>query len=61
MKEIQRAAQINLGSLKMSYLILRSPKAGWPELPDRPLLCTYSFLLSNPIQAEAYHLCGTGR
>lgn len=58
MKEIQRAAQINLGSLKMSYLILRHPKAGWPELPDRPLYR----VISPPFESHSgkrFHLCGT--
>jgi SAM-dependent methyltransferase len=57
-KEIQRAAQINLGSLKMSYLILRHPEAGWPSLPDHPLYR----VISPPVDTHAgkrYHLCGT--
>ncbi len=56
--EIQRAAQINLGSLKMSYLIVRHPEAGWPTLPDRPLYR----VISPPIESHGgkrYHLCGT--
>ncbi len=57
-KEIQRAAQINLGSLKMSYLILRHPESGWPILPDRPLYR----IISPPVESylgKRYHLCGT--
>lgn len=57
-KEIQRAAQINLSSLKMSYLIMRHPEAGWPMLPDRPLYR----VISPPVETHAgkrYHLCGT--
>jgi len=57
-KEIQRAAQINLSSLKMSYLILRNPEMGWPTLPDRPLYR----IISPPIETQTgkrYHLCGT--
>lgn len=57
-KEIQRAAQINLSSLKMSYLILRHPEADWPLLPERPLYR----IISPPIESHAgkrYHLCGT--
>lgn len=57
-KEIQRAAQINLGSLKMSYLILRHPESGWPSLPDYPLYR----IISPPIDTHTgkrFHLCGT--
>lgn len=57
-KEIQRAAQINLSSLKMSYLIVRHPEAGWPSLPDRALYR----VISPPVDTHAgkrYHLCGT--
>jgi len=57
-KEIQRAAQINLSSLKMSYLILRHPEAGWPALPDLPLYR----IISPPVetyQGKRFYLCGT--
>lgn len=57
-KEIQRAAQINLGSLKMSYLILRNPESGWPALPSHPVYR----VISPPIDTHAgkrHHLCGT--
>lgn len=57
-KEIQRAAQINLSSLKMSYLILRHPEAGWPPLPEYPLYR----IISPPVDTHTgkrYHLCGT--
>lgn len=57
-KEIQRAAQIKLSSLKMSYLILRNPEAGWPSLPPRPLYR----VISPPIESgpdKHYYLCGT--
>lgn len=57
-KQIQRAAQINLSSLKMSYLIMRHPEAGWPSLPDRPLYR----IISPPIDTHTgkrFHLCGT--
>jgi SAM-dependent methyltransferase len=57
-KEIQRAAQINLSSLKMSYLILRHPEAGWPVLPNYPLYR----IISPPIETHTgkrFHLCGT--
>ncbi len=55
-KEIQRAAGINLNSLKMSYLILRSPRFPPPELPNNlyrvvsPSLTTF--------RGERYFLCG---
>ena len=58
LKEIQRAAQINLNSLKMSYLLLRHPKSDWPALPDRPLFR----VISPPIETHGgkrYYLCGT--
>ncbi len=57
-KEIQRAAQINLSSLKMSYLILKSPKAAWPALPKSSLFR----IISPPVdtyQGKRYYLCGT--
>ncbi len=57
-KEIQRAAQINLSSLKMSYLIMRNPESGWPQLPDYPV----HRVISPPIETHAgirFHLCGT--
>lgn len=57
-KEIQRASQINLSSLKMSYLIMRNPEAGWPELPDQKLYR----VISPPVesfQGKRYYLCGT--
>lgn len=56
-KEIQRAASINLGSLKMSYIIFRSPKADWPELGDKRLYR----IISPPIesfQGSRYYMCG---
>lgn len=58
LKEIQRAAQINLGSLKMSYLLLKSPQATWPELPILPLYR----VVSPPVDTHGgkrYYLCGT--
>jgi SAM-dependent methyltransferase len=58
-KEIQRANQINLGSLKMSYLILKNPESSWPELPSKPLYR----VISPPVesyQGKRYYLCGTG-
>jgi ribosomal protein RSM22 (predicted rRNA methylase) len=55
-KEIQRAAQINLSSLKMSYLILGSPKATLQPLSDQ----LYR-IVSPPLptsRGERYFLCG---
>jgi len=57
-KEIQRAAQIHLNSLKMSYLIVRHPEAGWPLLPERALYR----VITPPIETHTgkrLHLCGT--
>ncbi len=57
-KEIQRAAQINQDSLKMTYMVFRSPQSGWPSLPDRPLYR----IISPPVdsyQGKRYYLCGT--
>ncbi|MBS4168249.1 methyltransferase domain-containing protein [Parachlamydia sp. AcF125] len=59
-KELQRAAQINLSSLKMSYLILRSPQAAWPNLGTEHALYR---IISPPVdsfQGKKYYLCGTG-
>lgn len=57
-KEIQRAASINLSSLKMSYVIFRNPAAGWPALPSRELYR----VISPPVesfQGKRFYLCGT--
>lgn len=57
-KEIQRASQINLSSLKMSYIIFRSPQAQWPELAEEKLYR----IVSPPVesyQGKRYYLCGT--
>lgn len=57
-KQIQRAAQINLGSLKMSYLLVRSPGAAWPELPPG----AHYRVISPPIDSDTgkrFYLCGT--
>lgn len=58
-KEIQRASHINLSSLKMSYVIFRSPKAAWPELPADEKLYR---IISPPVdtfQGKRFYLCGT--
>lgn len=57
-KEIQRAAQINLSSLKMSYVIFRNPNAGWPVLSNK----LHYRIISPPVesyQGKRYYLCGT--
>lgn len=57
-KEIQRAAQINLGSLKMSYLIVKSPSAAWPKLAPHH----HYRIISPPFEShfgKSYYLCGT--
>lgn len=57
-KGIQRAASINLSSLKMSYVIFRHPTAGWPVLPHRDLYR----VISPPIESfhgKRFYLCGT--
>lgn len=56
-REFQRACSIHLSSLKMSYLILRSPQASWPKLPEKALYR----VISPPVetyQGKRYHLCG---
>lgn len=58
-KELQRALGINLGSLKMSYLILKSPDSDWPKLPPNK---DYYRVISPPIdsfQGKRFYLCGT--
>lgn len=58
-KEIQRAAQINLSSLKMSYIIFRNPEADWPELPADQKLYR---VISPPVESfhgKRFYLCGT--
>lgn len=57
-KEVQRAAEINLSSLKMTYVIFRNPASGWPELPERELYR----VISPPVesyQGKRFYLCGT--
>lgn len=57
-KEIQRAAAINLSSLKMSYVIFRNPSAGWPDIGDQKLYR----VISPPVDSfggKRYYLCGT--
>jgi len=57
-KEIQRAASINLSSLKMSYLIVRTPAAGWPNIGDKPLYRVISPPLDT-FSGKRFYLCGT--
>ncbi|NGX57682.1 MAG: Ubiquinone/menaquinone biosynthesis C-methyltransferase UbiE [Chlamydiae bacterium] len=58
MKEFQRALNINLGSLKVSYLILRHPSSGWPQLPDKDYFRVVSPPSESP-QGKQFYLCGT--
>lgn len=58
-KEIQRAASINLSSLKMSYIIFRHPTAGWPKLNEETALYR---VISPPVDSftgKRFYLCGT--
>lgn len=58
-KEIQRATNIKLSSLKMSYLILKNPCAAWPILPKENNLFR---VISPPVetfQGKRFYLCGT--
>jgi SAM-dependent methyltransferase len=57
-KEIQRKTDIFLSSLKMSYLILKSPKAAWPESPN-PCYRVISPPIDSPNGEKRYYLCGT--
>jgi len=57
-KELQRAMQINLGSLKASYLILRSPEADWPKLPENEHYRVVSPPFDKP-EGKQFYLCGT--
>lgn len=59
-KEIQRAADIKLGSLKMTYIIFKSPQSQWPELPE-DVSPNYR-IISPPVetyQGNRFYLCGT--
>lgn len=56
-KEIQRAASINLSSLKMSYVILRSLDEGFPVLNEELFR-----IISPPVDShngKTFYLCGT--
>lgn len=57
-KEFQRAAEINLGSLKMSYVIFKNSESGWPKLPQGELFR----VISPPVDSytgKRFYLCGT--
>lgn len=57
-KEIQRAASINLSSLKMSYVIFRAKGALWPYNGAQNLYR----VISPPVEAfsgKRFYLCGT--
>lgn len=58
-KEIQRASNINLSSLKMSYIIFKSPGSTWPVLEKDK---KYYRTISPPVesfQGKRFYLCGT--
>lgn len=58
-KEFQRAASINLSSLKMSYIIFRNPLAGWPQLDEQK---KYYRVVSPSVESfsgKRFYLCGT--
>ena len=58
LKEIQRAASINLSSLKMTYLLIRSPSAPQPTYSEKNLYR----VISPPIDTfhgKRFYLCGT--
>lgn len=57
-KEIQRAASINLSSLKMSYIIFRNPSSGWPQLPPQNLYRVTSPPFDSH-HGKRFYLCGT--
>lgn len=57
-KEFQRAAGINLSSLKMSYMLFRSPAAGWPKEDNLNLFR----VISPPFESHhgtGFYLCGS--
>ena len=57
-KEIQRANDIKLSSLKMTYVIFKSPEASWPILAHDPVYR----VISPPVetyQGKRFYLCGT--
>lgn len=56
-KEIQRAAKINLNSLKMSYIIFRSPAASWTDTEGRQLYRIISPPVESPM-GKKYYICG---
>lgn len=58
-KEIQRAAQINLSSLKMTYFILRRPEDGWPDTKGENMYRVISPAFESHL-GSSYYLCGTG-
>lgn len=57
-KEIQRAANINLGSLKMSYIIFKSPQSTWPQIHSDTIFRVISPPFES-LQGKRYYLCGT--
>lgn len=58
MKEFQRAMDIKLNSLKVSYLIVRLPAADWPKLPEGECYRVVSPPFETP-EGKQFYLCGT--
>lgn len=56
-KELQRAASINLSSTKMSYVIFRHPEAQWPKLEEKSFFRVISPFFENQ-QGKHVYLCG---
>jgi SAM-dependent methyltransferase len=57
-REIQRGADIRLGSLKMTYIIFKNPESQWPELPEG----NFYRIISPPVdihQSKRFYICGT--
>jgi|GEM_PF-854981 len=57
-REIQRGADIKLGSLKMTYMIFKNPESQWPELPEG----NFYRIISPPVdvqQSKRFYICGT--
>lgn len=57
-QELQRGAEIRLGSLKMSYLLIKAKTATWPATPHPPLYR----VISPPLEGlfgRHFYLCGT--
>lgn len=58
-KEIQRAMSIKLSSLKMTYLLIKSPKAEKPVQTEEHKLYRVISPPSESYQGKRFYLCGT--